>query len=350
MLEPAYRPTRSDVVAPVMVDPSGQRGPTRARARGPQWRRTSHGFYVPADVDGDAPLQRIAEASVAIPEIGGLTGWAALRWLGATWFDGTADGGRRQRPVTLATCYMDVRTQPGIEICQERLAPTELVIHEGIPVTEPARSVCFEARYARSKLDALVTIEMAAFHDLVSAAEYADFTLERRGWTGVPQARELIDLIDENSWSPMETRLRMRWCLHLGLPPPLANRPLFDLQGRHIGTPDLFDPSRALAVEYDSHLHLTTSRRAVDRDRETLFRDHGVEVATILTADGAHSGALAKRLGEAVDRAERTLPSRTARWTLQQPAWWLPSQTVEQRRALAARGLFRYLPSHRHAA
>ena len=52
------------LVRPVRVDPTGITGPTPHQARGPSWRRTSHGFYVPAGTGSDLPEQRILEASV----------------------------------------------------------------------------------------------------------------------------------------------------------------------------------------------------------------------------------------------------------------------------------------------
>ena len=63
------------LVLPVRCGPGG---PSRKAARGPHWRRTSHGFYVPASVTDDDVRQRIVEASVLVPPGGAITGWAAL--------------------------------------------------------------------------------------------------------------------------------------------------------------------------------------------------------------------------------------------------------------------------------
>src|SRR5690349_20477059 len=82
------RTTRSGLVRPVRRDLAGIDGPTPGQARGPAWRRTSQGFYVPAGVYGAQPEQRILEASVVVPPHGAVTGWAALRWLGALWLSG----------------------------------------------------------------------------------------------------------------------------------------------------------------------------------------------------------------------------------------------------------------------
>ena len=46
------------------------------------------------------------------------------------------------------------------------------------------------------------------------------------------------------------------WPLDLGLAQPLTNRPVFDLSGRHLGTPDLIDVTAGLAIQYNGSLHL----------------------------------------------------------------------------------------------
>src|SRR4051794_12451203 len=100
------RTGRSGLVDPMRLDPTGEAGPTTAQARGRAWRRSSRGLYVPFEVDGSVPEQRIVEAAAVLPAYGGVTGWAALRWMGAQWMSGLhADG--RPRPVVLVTAGGD---------------------------------------------------------------------------------------------------------------------------------------------------------------------------------------------------------------------------------------------------
>src|SRR5262245_52559083 len=106
-------------------------GPTRMQARGKAWRRTSRGLYVPACTP-ESVEQRIAEAAAVLPVYGAVTGWAALRWMGGRWFDGTSAHG--PRPVTVALMDSSIRPQPGIAISEERLAPSEIVPYAGIRV------------------------------------------------------------------------------------------------------------------------------------------------------------------------------------------------------------------------
>src|SRR4051812_1967287 len=93
--------TRPGLFRPVGIDLEGRVGPTPNSARGPRWRRSSHGLHVPASVELTVD-QRILEASMVLPEHGGVTGWAALRWPGGVWFSGTGPGGL-PRPVWLVT-------------------------------------------------------------------------------------------------------------------------------------------------------------------------------------------------------------------------------------------------------
>ncbi len=326
-------PDRPGLVRPVRVDRAGIKGPTRGQARSRRFRRTSQGFYVPAEVDAANPEQRILEASVVLPAFGGVSGWAALRWLGGVWFDGSAAAGTEIRPVTLATGYDDVLSQPGINISQERLGPADLDICNGLRLTRALRSLLFEMRYASSDREAVVAADMAAYSDLASLDEITAYATRHNGWTGIPRARASLALADENSWSPQETRMRLRWMLDADLPRPLCNAPIFDLDGQHVGTPDLFDPEAGVVGEYDGALHLQGHQRRRDRQREEAFRAHGLEYFTVLSGDSGE--ATADRMLAARSRA-RFLCEASRDWTLKPPRWWIPTSTVRQRRALDA--------------
>ena len=317
------------MVVPVPIDPTGRAGPTLGQARGPRWRRTSAGMYVPAAVDGNGVEQRIVEAAAELTGHGLVTGWAALCWSGARWFDGS-DG----RPVMLAIPG-NLRPRPGRAVCKEGIDPRDRDRIDGLPVTTAVRSVCFEARHAPDVATAVLALDMAAYSDLVSLEECRVYTQWRlRTWTGVPQLRAALKLAVENSWSPTESAMRLVWTDD-GLPEPRCNRPVFDLDGRHLGTPDLIDLGLGVVGEYDGKVHLSSARRAHDLAREERFRAHGLEPVTMVGADLADPRAFVARLRAAYQRASRR-PATERRWTLAQPAWWIPTETVAQRRALSA--------------
>ena len=113
---------------PVRIDPGGRAGPTAKEARGPSWRRTGHGLYLPADVE-QTTGQRIVEAAAVLPAYGGVTGWAGLAWLGGRWFDGGMFAGKR------AMCAVTVGGSDGVYSHDGVYGPIEDIlfpIHRGI--------------------------------------------------------------------------------------------------------------------------------------------------------------------------------------------------------------------------
>ncbi len=319
------------MVAPVRVDPRGLTGPTKREVAGPHWRRTSRGFYVPAHVEPTGP-QRTVEASVLVSRYAGITGWASLGWWGASWFDGTAHDGS-PRPVTISVQRHRLRPQPGIHVTAERFRPDDTARVDGIVVANPPRALCFEMRYAWDLRGAVRALDMVAFSDLVDIEESWVFALRHASYTGIAQCRDAHALADENAWSPREVDMRLCWALDARLPVPLTNRPVFDLDGRHLGTPDLIDPDVGVVGEYDGRLHLASAQRSLDVARDARYRAAGLEVVVMTSADLRDTAWFERRLREAYHRAT-SRPASERAWTLELPQWWIPTFTVAQRRAL----------------
>lgn len=334
---PPFHPNRPTLVAPVPIDPAGLAGPTRKQARGPRWRTTSHGLRVPSSVDFTVE-QRIVEAAASVPSRGGaVTGWAALRWQGGRWFEGSSVDDAHGLAVDLAM-YRDIRSRPGIAICEERWEPNEVTVVDGVPITVAVRSVAFMMRRADGIRDAARAFAMGAYDDLVTRAEMTDYIglAPRQGlssWTGVPQARKALALADENCWSPQEVTMMLIWRLDADLPAPLMNQPIFDLTGRHIGTPDLLEVESGTLGEYDGALHLTSTARSHDVGREERYRDVGLECFTMLAGDASDREAMARRMRAARGRA-RWLPPERRAWTITPPPRWVSTVSVDQRRRL----------------
>ncbi len=345
-IEPERR-LRAGLVLPVRADRTGGGGPTPAQVRGPGWRRTSRGLYVPRSVSTDDVEQRIVEASAVVPPGFAITGWAALRWQGARWFSGVTGAGARL-PITIVIGTHDIRPQPrfAIAVSGEGLNPGLVHWVEGVPVTDPRYSLSFEMRYATHRDPAVTAFAMAAYADLVSYEEMAEFLDRQNGWTGIPQARDALPLVEENLWSPQECGLVKVWA-EAGFRRPLCNRPVFDLRGRHIGTPDVFDPVAGIGGEYDGSLHLARRQRDLDLRREGLFREHLIDIVTMTASDRYDPSAFVRRLRTAYRHAHLRRADRRA-WTIEQPEWWVPTETVEQRRALSPEQRRRFL-RHRSA-
>ncbi|RYC04473.1 hypothetical protein [Nocardioides zhouii] len=320
-----------DLVWPVRRHDAG--GPTDWQTRSGAFRPVGGGLWVPSGVEQTVG-QRIVEAVSRLPAHGAVTGWAALGWLGARWFEGI--GPRMEpRPVTLALgSRHTLRPDHHIEVSQELVPAGAIRRVRGIRVTSPLWSVAFEMRKARSDEEAVVAFEMAAYDDLVSVAELAEY-VDSALWIrqGVARVRELLANLEENSWSPREPVMRRTW-QESGFGRPLANCPVFDLAGRFVGTPDLLDVQAGVYGMYDGGLHLAGAVRHVDVAKEAAYRALGLEGATMMAGDLADRDPFRARLGEAYARAGRR-PPESRLWLPGLPDWWTPTFTVDQRRGLS---------------
>lgn len=323
---------------PVRVDPTGETGPTRRQARGPRWRRTSNGFYVPSHVPA-TPAQRTVEASVLVPADGAITGWAALGWLGANYCTGTkADG--TPVPVPLIAPGWPLRKRSEVLVSGETLPPEQVLRIDGLRVTTPAWAAVFEACRAKTVDEATEWYDLGAAADLFTLAEVRQLLAGLGGRRGIRQAQESAALAEENAWSRTETRMRLVLLRKLGLRGLLCNTPVFDLEGRFLGTPDLLDPVAAVAFEYDGEKHWR--QRGADLAREGRLTAAGLQVVHMVNIDLRDSDEFLTRVREAYKQAARR-PVSERRWSIDAPPWWTPTVTVAQRRALSEWQRERYL-------
>ncbi|GAA3530748.1 endonuclease domain-containing protein [Nocardioides daeguensis] len=333
--------TRPGVVAPSRIDLRGLTGPTPGQARGRSWVRVGPSLYRPADV-ADTVAQRIVEVVAAMPEGSAATGWAALHWQEARWFDGlAADGSRLPIPVAVGDRHAK-RRFAGAKVSEDWLFAGDVMLVDGLPVTVPVRSVTYEARVARDDTGALQAIEMAAYDDLASVAELQAYTARLVSRPGKRRLEKALEVADENVWSPMEVVMRRWWQARVPRA-LLCNQPIFDLSGNHLFTPDLLDLEAGVAGEYDGKVHDTGPRRSKDLDRDELTRRLGIEVVRAMAGRGEESRFRRRLLG-AYERAD---PDRPRPWTIEQPAWWVDTSTVARRRALSPTDRERWLGHRR---
>lgn len=310
---------------PVRTDPTGQAGPTRHQAAGRHWRQTSAGLYVRRTVDGRVVEQQILEQAGRIRAYGAVTAWAALRWHGAAFFDGLGyDGEPLPVPLILDS---SIRPDPRFTQTEERLAPTEMTLVDGVPVTSVQRALFDEVRRVSSVREAALAIAMTAAAKLISTDLFAMYVARRRGWTGVPHVREAVALSVDDCWSPQEFRMLMIWLLDAELDPPLRNPEVFDRQGRLIGVPDLLDPVAGVVGEYQGEDHKSGPQHRKDVAREQRFRDHGLEVFELVGGDVADRDVAVTRMLRARRRA-RFLSPEVRSWTLEPPPWRRTPESV----------------------
>ncbi len=141
----------------------------------------------------------------------------------------------------------------------------------------------------------------------------------RAGQRGRPLALRALDLADERSRSPAESRLRLIWVLDARLPRPFCNRPVYSLDGRLLGVPDLLDVEVGVVWEYDGADHRRRGRHANDVRREDLFRRHGLEYFKVVGPDLRDHGLVVDRMRATRQRAAWA-PVADRRWTTQGPS------------------------------
>lgn len=285
---------------------------------------------MPTEVDGSVVEQRILEQSVRVRGYGAVTAWAALRWRGARFFDGTSHGGLRQLPVPLVVSVAKIRPDERVTVTQEQLGQAGRRRIEGVWCTPVQRALFDEMRRRGSLRAAVVAMDMAAAAGLISVALMRRYVFERAGWTGVHLVREALNLAVDDSRSPPETGMRLVWVLDAGLDPPLCNQPVFDLRGGLLGYPDIFDPVAGLAGEYQGADHKSPERHRLDVERQELFRDHGIELFEVVGGELANRGLVVRRMLNARARA-RFETEDQRRWTLQPPAWWTAPEPLDLR-------------------
>jgi hypothetical protein len=314
-------PFPDDLVWPVRLDPKGTLGPTRGQAKGKRWRSCAQGWYVPSGTDSERVEQRILEQAVRIGSNGGITGWAALRWRGANYFDGRAQGGRVERPVPLLRMGGGNFPQEHAAAWgRSQLAPTERELVHGVWCATVQRALFDEMRFA-SLRPAVRAMEMAAAAGLMSTQLMAEYVAHRSAWTGVPLVREALALSCDDSRSGPETDMKVVWVRDAALASPLMNQPVFSTSGTLLGYPDLFDAEHGVVGEYNGIDHKDRDRHQKDVAREERYRDHGCEVFTVVGGDLQDIDLVVKRMLTARQRAME-IPAHRRRWTLTPPLWF----------------------------
>jgi len=274
-----------------------------------------HGWYVEEKDRQDVVEQRILEQAARLPATGGLTAWAALRWFGGGFFDGTTDGGRTPLPVpVIMGRHGNLRPNEELAISWEQFAPWERLVVDGVPCAWAGRALFDEVRRRNALRAGVVAVDMACAAGLIAAAEFAAYVASRPAWTGVPLVRKVLPLVDSDSMSPQESLMRLVWVIDAGLPTPVCNQDLFNSDGVFLGRPDLFCPEVGLVGEYDGADHLVEDRRQRDREREERFRDHGLEYVVVVRGELGRPRQIARRLRAAYYRALDT-PRRQS-WCL----------------------------------
>jgi hypothetical protein len=296
-------------------------GVTHAQLLGARWQRTSHGRYLPRDVDADACLQRILDAGVRLPRGGAVGGWASARVHGVEECDGLGTDGRTRLDVPLVLGGPRIRRAAGLELWCDPLPDADVVAVGGVRLTRALRTMLDRMRRAGDLREAVVAADQMTHAGLTTVAQTQEYADAHAGWRGIGQARRALRLCDPMARNAWETRMRLVWLLDAGLPTPLCNPPIFDLLEGLLGYPDLLDPVAGVVFEYDGADHRRVRQHNRDNWREELFEEHGLVVARVGRADLDDRPALADRMRRTRLRGLRR-DRRADAWTLDVPSSW----------------------------
>lgn len=324
-----------DLVRPVRIDATGLTGPTRGQTQGNRWRPSSRGWYVPTEIDGGRVEQRILEQAMRVRAGGAVTAWAALRWRGAAYFDGSADGEGGLLAVPLLRRAGARRLDDGdAAIGRSQLPPYDREFVRGVWCTTVQRATFDEVRRLKTLRASVAAICLTLAAGITTLDELRTYAARRVAWEGIPLFRQALDLSNECFRSGPEVYMYLRWRLDAEFPEPLINPPVFDLGGRLLGCPDLFDPVAGVAGEYNGVAHKGRERHRRDVAREERFRGCGLECFTVVGGDLADEALVVERMRSTRRRAKFLAPAER-QWTLTPPPWWTPPPWLPARYSAA---------------
>lgn len=305
------RATRVAVVHPRRIGD----GLSPDQARGPRWRRTGSGLYVPAVLDPSVVQQRIVEEAARLPPGGAVTGWAACLLAGAAWFDGLGLDGRTELPVELAVGPRGgVRPRPGIVVSCARLPDWEVWVRHGVRCARPERAVLDQMRRC-SPAEAVVVAESAIAGEITSLARLTAFAASHRASRRRLVAEWALSRVRGGVRSPLEVRVRTVAEEAAGYSRMEVNRVVMRRDGTRIGEVDLLDLQSGTAIEIDGGDHRWAAQQAWDITKEEALRSVGLEVARVTGGQARDEDVLASRLVAVRARSAFTAP--------EDRRWWL---------------------------
>lgn len=244
---------------------------TRARLRGPDFRRLEHDVYVGAAAECDVRM-RVRTLRLWSQERGVVGGpLAALAYdVECPWDDAELIMSGRCHP---APTNATIRT--------DRLRPGETAERFGCPVTTPVRTA-FDLARRRPLIEAVAAVDALAHTCRFSATHLRRRAAEHSGVRGLVQVQRVLELMDPRAESLPETRLRLG-LLDRGVPPGIPQFRVVLATGERVRL-DLAWPAAMLALEYDGPEHRTVAGQNRDAFRDGRLRDLGWEIWRVTSA------------------------------------------------------------------
>lgn len=163
------------------------------------------------------------------------------------------------------------RKEAGVVHHRGRLAPREVVILNGVPVTSAARSVAETCTIAG--VEPALTVANSLLHrGAVTMGDIDDQTVVTRHWPGSITARLVRALTDPRIESVAESRaLHLFWKEHLPKPEPQVD--VYDEAGHLVGRVDFAWVRYGVFAEMDGRLKYRLLRREGETLEEFLLRE-----------------------------------------------------------------------------
>lgn len=248
-------------------------GFSRHRLRGPNWRRLGCGIYVWTALEVGL-LAELVAIQHRLPEPCVFSGRTAAHLYG---LDLAATN-----PVEVtAPPGVAVRPRPDLLIRGAALTRGDVTTRGQLRVTSPVRT-CFDLARSLDLVEAVVSIDAALQRGLVSLGELREYVARMGRARRVPAVRRVLELVEPNAESPMESRLRLVLVLG-GLPRPAVQLDVLDAAGRFLGRPDLLYPDARLAIEYDGATH--QDNLGADLRRQNRLQNAGYLLLRYTAAD-----------------------------------------------------------------
>jgi len=271
-------------------------GVSADRVRGPAYRTLFRGVYLPANV----PVTFLVWVTAALLTTRG----AVVSHLTALRLYGFAIG--PERPVHLSTRTSTHSRHDGITT-HRRLAPIAVRRVQGVPVTEPNRTIVDIATKV-TLVELVQAAELMIHRRLTTLDQLAEYAIARH-LDGVQRVRRVLPLLREGAESVMETLVRLM-IVFARLPEPRCNADIHDADGRFVARGDLVYPAWRIVVEYDGWYHERSAwQRQHDTIRRELLEAAGWRVIVISSGDLTDKPEVVRRVHRALTAAGYSGPA-----------------------------------------
>ena len=208
---------------------------------------------VPKGVD---PIDRLRAVAGRLPVVAAFTGQTSV-WLHGVDLD-PCD------PIEVVVPpEAGVSARSGAVVRRSRLDKSDVVQRRGLPATWLVRAVA-DACSSRTLTEAVVVADAALHKGEISIDDLRSWVDSNSRRHGIRRLRQVIELAEPLSESPMESRLRMLLVLG-GLPRPRAQ---VSLGGRRV---DLYYEDERLGIDYDGASHRVSFEADLQRQNELLL-------------------------------------------------------------------------------